>query len=224
MVIVLIRATIIYLTLLVALRLTGKRQVGELEISELVTTFMISELATTPIQNLSIPLAYSIAPIILLLCVEIILSHLATRSKSFKKLFFGNPSIIIQNGVLNQKELSRLRIGINELLGELRLKDVSDIGDVDYAILEQNGKLSVFLKSHKQTVCLSDLHKSAKRTGICHAVIVDGDINQSNLEYSGKDINWLMKYLENHNLKLKDIFLMTVNDANHINIINKEEK
>ena len=111
MVTVLIRATIIYSLLLLALRLTGKRQVGELQISELITTFMISELAASPIQDLSIPLIYSILPITLLLCIEIILSFWATKSKRVKKLFFGNPSIIVEKGILNQKELSRLRIG-----------------------------------------------------------------------------------------------------------------
>ncbi len=224
MVTVLIRAIIIYLTLLIALRLTGKRQVGELEISELVTTFMISELATTPIQNLSIPLIYSLMPIILLLCTEIILSFLATKSSTLKRLFFGNPSIIVRNGVVNQKELARLRIGINELLGELRLKDVSDISYVDYAILEQNGKLSVFLKSDRQEVCLKDLNKKGDREGICHAVIVDGQVNESNLECAGKNSSWLKKYLCSNNINMKEIFLMTINDTGKIAIIYKEEK
>ena len=224
MVTVLIRATIIYLTLLIALRLTGKRQVGELEISELVTTFMISELATTPIQNLSIPLIYSLIPIVLLLCTEIILSFLATRSATLKKMFFGNPSIIIKNGVINQKELSRLRIGINELLGELRLKDVSDISYVDYAILEQNGKLSVFLKSDRQQPCLKDLNKKGDKEGICHAVIIDGKVNQTNLDYAGKDILWLNSYLHTNNINMMEIFLMTINDIGQISIIYKEEK
>jgi uncharacterized membrane protein YcaP (DUF421 family) len=104
MVTVLIRAAIIYTILLISLRLTGKRQVGELQISELITTFMISELAASPIQDLSIPLIYSIVPIIFLLCAEISLSFLATKSKRLKKLFFGNPSIIIRKGKLNQKD------------------------------------------------------------------------------------------------------------------------
>ena len=162
MVTVLIRTAIIYLLLLLALRLTGKRQVGELQISELITTFMISELATSPIQDLSIPLIYSIIPIVFLLCAEIILSFLATKSKKLKKLFFGDPSFIIKNGKLDQDELGKLRIGINEFLWELRIKDVSDIDDVEYAILEQNGKLSVFLKSEKQPLCLEDIKTKKK--------------------------------------------------------------
>ena len=224
MVTVLIRTTIIYITLLIALRLTGKRQVGELQISELITTFMISELATTPIQNLSTPLIYSILPIVLLLCTEIVLSFFATKSKTMKKMFFGNPSVIIKNGVINQKELSRLRIGINELLGELRLKDVSDISHVDYAILEQNGKLSVFLKSGKQNVCLDDIKIRKQSEGISHAVIIDGEINISNLSYANKTEKWLHKYLHAHNINMEEIFLLTVNDANEVTVVYKEEK
>ncbi|MBE6674785.1 MAG: DUF421 domain-containing protein [Ruminococcaceae bacterium] len=211
MVTVLIRAFIIYTLLLVALRLTGKRQVGELQISELITTFMISELAASPIQDLSIPIIYSIIPIIFLLCAEIILSFLATKSKILKKLFFGNPSMIIRKGKLDQKELGRLRIGINDFLGELRLKDAGDINDVEYAILEENGKLSVFLKEKEGC-------------GLTHAIIVDGDINETNLRYANKDKRWLEGYLKNNKLYLEQIFLMTVNDQNEINIIKKEEK
>ena len=224
MVTVIIRATIIYLLLLIALRLTGKRQVGELQLSELVTTFMISELATTPIQNLSIPLIYSIIPIILLLCTEIILSFLATKSNGLKKMFFGNPSIVIRNGVIDQKELSRLRIGINELLGELRLKDVSDISDVNYAILEQNGKLSVFLKKERQTVTLEDSRIQKQDEGICHAVIIDGKINESNLQFSGKSQDWLCGLLRTHNINMKEIFLLTVNDTDQTTIVLKNNK
>ncbi len=224
MVTVLIRATIIYLTLLIALRLTGKRQVGELQLSELITTFMISELATTPIQNLSVPLIYSLMPIILLLCTEIILSFLATKSKKLKKMFFGNPSIIIRNGKVDQSELARLRMGINELLGELRLKDVDDISHVDYAILEQNGKLSVFLKSEKQTVTLEDIDKEKENEGISHAVVVDGEINESNLLFAGKDILWLEEFLRARDINMKEIFLLTVNDIGQTTIIYKDKK
>lgn len=224
MVTVLIRATIIYLTLLIALRLTGKRQVGELQLSELITTFMISELATTPIQNLSVPLIYSLIPIVLLLCAEIVLSFLTTKSKRLKKIFIGDPSIIIRNGIIDQSELARLRIGINELLGELRLKDVSDISHVDYAILEQNGKLSVFLKSSKQTVTLEDINKQKDNEGISHAVIVDGKINESNLQFAGKSTAWLKKYMHAHNINMKEIFLLAINDSDQITIIYKDEK
>lgn len=219
---VLLRATVIYISLILSLRLTGKRQIGELQISELIITFMISELASTPIQDLSIPISYSILPIILLLCYEIIISFSITKSKILKKVFTGNPTIIIKKGKLNQGELAKSRIGISEFLGELRAKDVSDISTVDYAILEQNGKLSVFLKDENQPVTKKDLGLQPKSCGICHAVIVDGDINESNLKDTCKNAKWLNKFLNEHKLKCDDIFLFTVDDLNTINIIMKD--
>lgn len=221
---VLLRTTIIYILLIGAIRMTGKRQIGDLQISELIITFMISELATIPIQDISIPLAYSIFPIILLLCYEVIVSFLITKSNFLKKLFAGNPSILIKKGKLDQKELAKSRIGINEFLGELRAKSVCDISQVDYAILEQDGQLSVFLKSENQPITLEDLQISKSSCGIGHAIIVDGDINESNLKCSQKNIAWLNKYLDSYKLKAEDIFLFTVNDNNDINIIMKEMK
>ena len=213
---VLIRTLLIYILFICVIRLTGKRQVGELQVSELVITFMVSELATIPIQDISIPFSYSVLPIVFLLASEVILSFITTKSVKAKKLFAGNPSILIRQGKLNQRELAELRIGVNELLGELRLKDVSDISQVDYAIIEQNGKLSVFLKDGEST--------SPTVSGIGHAVVIDGVINESNLRYSQKNKIWLEKYLNAHKIELSDIFLMTVDDKSKVSIIKKEIK
>jgi len=221
---VLIRTFLVYLLFVGAIRLTGKRQVGELQISELVVTFMVSELATIPIQDISIPISYSVIPIAFLLCFEVIISFLITKSPFLKKIFAGNPSFLIKNGVLNQKELARLRIGMNELLGELRLKDVADISEVDYAILEQNGKLSVFLKKDKQEITLSDLSITASRTGIGHAVIIDGNIDYTNLKHAQKNEAWLKKELAKQKVNIDEVFLMTVDDLSQINIIKRNKK
>lgn len=223
---VLLRTTIIYVLLISAMRLTGKRQIGDLQISELVITFMISELATIPIQDLTIPLSYSVFPIVLLLCYEIIVSFLNLKVPFLKKLFAGNPNILICRGKLNQKELKKTRIGINEFLGELRTKNIGDISQVDYAILEQDGQLSVFLKKEYQPFTYSDFNEddnSNCNEGICHAIIVDGEVNESNLKICQKNLQWLNKYLSNHKYEIKDIFLFTINDNNDINIIMKEK-
>ena len=206
---VLIRTLIIYLVFIVTIRLMGKRQVGELEISELVITFMISELATMPIQNPTIPLSYAVIPIIVLVIGEIVFSFLITKSKLLKKLIVGNPSYIIKKGKLNQGELSRLRMGLSELLYELRLKDIDDISNVDYAILEENGKLSVFEKD---------------KSKLSHAIIIDGDIVKSNLELICKDEEWVLSYLERHKIDLKNVFLLCASEDLSINIIMKEIK
>ena len=206
---VLIRTLIIYLVFIITIRLMGKRQVGELEISELVITFMISELATMPIQNPTIPLSYAVIPIIVLVVGEIVFSFLITKSKLLKKLIVGNPSYIIKKGKLNQGELSRLRMGLSELLYELRLKDIDNISNVDYAILEENGKLSVFEKD---------------KSKLSHAIIIDGDIVKSNLELICKDEKWVLSYLKRHKIDLKNVFLLCASEDLSINIIMKEIK
>ena len=207
---VLIRTVIIYVIFVLAIRLLGKRQVGELELSELVVTFMLSELATIPIQDSSIPLSYAFIPLVMLIAFEVISSFLVTKSKTVKKVVIGNPSYLITKGTLNQKELARLRMSVSELLGELRLKDVGDISSVDYAILEENGKLSVFQKTDSSSVA--------------HALIIDGKFNESNLKIAQKTQKWLNNYLKKHNLSLETIFLLTCDDNNTINIILKEGK
>lgn len=212
---VLIRTLIIYFVFILSIRLLGKRQVGELELSELVITFMLSELATVPIQDPSIPLSYVLIPVVILLSCEVIFSFLVTKSNFLKNIIIGNPSYIIKKGKLDQKELSKLRMGVGELLGELRLKNVSDISNVDYAILEEDGKLSVFEKEE----CVGKASG-----GIAHALIIDGSINISNLDIAGKDKKWVYRYLKKHNLELENVFLLTCDDDGSTNIIIKEEK
>ena len=209
MVTVFIRTIIIYFSLIVAIRLLGKRQVGELELSELVITFMLSELATMPILDSSLPLSHTVVPIIVLITSEIVSSFLVTKSPFIKKLLNGNPSYIIKRGKINQKELARLRMGLPELLGELRLKDIDDVSNVDYAILEENGKLSVFEKD---------------KTSLAHALIIDGRVIRSNLDIVCKDEKWLFSYLKKHKVELCDVFLLTICDNNSINIIMKENE
>ena len=210
---VLIRTAIIYILFTIAIRLMGKRQVGELQISELITTFMLSELAINPIQDISIPIAYALIPLVFLFAMEVITSFLVTKLPKFRRAFMGAPSIIIRAGVLDQKELGRLRISISELLSELRLKNVSKIEDVDYAILEQNGQLSVFLKGNLQA-----------SNGIAHAIIQDGDINYSALDEAQKSPDWIDTELGKRGLALCEIFLMTYDEKGVINIIKKEDK
>ncbi len=217
---VLIRTAIIYVLFIFAIRLMGKRQVGEMQLSELITTFMLSELAINPIQDISIPIAYSIIPLIFLLTMEVIMSFVSTKSSTFKKLFMGTPSVIIRDGILNQKELLRLRISMSELLSELRLKNVSSIEDVDFALIEQNGQLSVFLKRDKQAPTISDLkEKEPSFSGMTHALIMDGAINESGLELAKKSEKWLNSELCKRGFGIKDIFLFTIDDGGKISII-----
>ena len=167
---------------------------------------MLSELATVPILDSSVPILHTVIPIIVLIASEIISSFLVTKFPFAKKLLNGNPSYIIKKGKINQKELAKLRMGLPELLGELRLKDIGNINDVDYAILEENGKLSVFEK---------------EKSSLAHALIIDGKIVKSNLDIVSKDEKWLLSYLKKKKIPLSKVFLLTFCDSN-INIIMKE--
>lgn len=217
------RTLIIYIILIGTLRLMGKRQIGELRLSELVTTFLLSELAVIPIQDPDIPVSHAVVPILLLLSLEVIISFIITKSKKLKLIFVGKPSVIICHGKLNQHELQRLRMGTIEFLSELRLKNISDIADIEYAILEENGKLSVFPKADKLPVTMYDMNLSATETGIAHSVIIDGEISDANLKLAHKNEKWLLKILEEEKKNIADILLFTVDDSGKTNIIMKEK-
>lgn len=191
------------------MRMTGKRQIGELQISELVTALMLSELAVAPISNVNISLLYAVIPITTLITLEIIITFIVTKSKFCKRIFDGEPSFIIKHGVLDQRELAKQRISVDEFCGELRLKDAANIGEVDYAIIEQNGKLSVFPKS------------GGSGGGIAHLLIIDGDINYNNLNISGRSDRWLAKRLSESKLSQDEIFMFSVDDAGNEIIIKK---
>lgn len=218
-----IRTCIIYILLVLAIRLTGKRQIGELEISELVSTILISEIAAAPVSNQDVPLSFALIPILLIISLEVIISFLATRSNIMKKLFLGSPSVLIRRGKIQPRELSKARMSLEELLCELRVCGISTIEDVDYAILESNGKLSVTPHAHARNVTNADMKLKAAETGIAHAVVIDGTIKKEALDGSGKDRAWLEREIKKTKLKLEEIFLLSVDDADHIYIIKRKD-
>ena len=218
-----IRTCIIYIILVLVMRLTGKRQIGELEISELVSTVLISEIAAAPVGNQDIPITFAILPILLIVSLEVIISHLATRFNFMKKIFIGTPSILIKGGKLQLSELTKARMSLEELLCELRVCGTSTIEDVDYAILESNGKLSVVQRASAKNATAADVGASPSESGIAHAVIIDGTVKKEALEGSGKNISWLNSQIKKANLSLEEIFLFTVDDANHTYIIRRKD-
>ncbi len=215
---VLIRTALIYLILIMAMRLTGKRQIGELQIAELVVTFMLSELAVYPITDKNASLAHAVLPIILLLSLEVIFSFIQTKSRTARKLFSGGPTVIISQGRLCIEELAKNRLDLEELLGELRLKDVFDISEVEYAILEENGKLSVLRKATDSPFTPDQLGIKVSEKGCAHAVVVDGEINRPALVSASKSETWLTDFLNRESADLQSVFLMTVNDAGEVTL------
>lgn len=217
------RTIITYILLVSAMRFMGKRQLGELELSELVITMLLSELASIPIADNTIPLTFSLIPIVILISVEVIISYLSIKNRKVKKFIGGSPSIIINKGRLCKNEMAKDRLSLDELMSQLRLKDISDISDVEYAILEENGQISVIPKIHAKTVTLSDLNINKDEKGITHTIIADGQISDFNLQIIGHNRKWLYNQLKKRKTRLNDVFLFSVDDAGNINLIKNGE-
>lgn len=217
------RLLIIYFLLLCCMKFVGKRQIGELDISELITTILLSELAAMPVSNSNIPISYAIIPILMLSSLEIIITCATTKFDFLKYVFNSRPSYLIKHGKLDQNELSKIRLSIDELLGELRLKDISDISQVEYAILEQNGQLSVFPKAQYRGLTPSDFNLQLSESGIAHPIVIDGTINKNALIGANRNEQWLEKTLHNKNLKLSDIFIFTIDDSGNEFLIKKQK-
>lgn len=223
MTVMFIRSFITYILLLLVLRLMGKRQIGELQPSELVTTLLLSEVASQPVTDDNIPLVYGLVPVAAILSFEVILSFAITKNKKFKKIMTGEISVLIDKGKLNMKEMKKNRISLEELASELRQKNIADISRVQYAIMEKNGKISVIEKAEYQPCTLEDMNIQSEERGIAHAFIVDGEICYENIESSGKNEEFLKKELKKRKIKsAEDIVLFTCDDAGNINIIRKE--
>ncbi len=220
---ILIRTVIIYLVLIVTMRIMGKRQIGELELSELVTTLILSEIATLPITERDIPILFAIIPIITLLSLEVILSVILIKFPSLKNLLSPRPNVIIEKGKLNQKELTKLRISTDELMCELRRSGYTDISEVYYAIAEGNGKLSIIPRAESAQPKVSQLNINVTESGISHIVISDGKLNRHGLNSSGLSLEEVNIMLDKNGYAVSDIFLFLADDVKNINIIPKEK-
>ena len=203
---IVIRTIILYVLLSFSLRIMGKRQIGELDVSELVSTLLISEIASIPIDDPDIPLLNAIIPILFILSVEIILSTIKNKSEKLKSTIEGRPEYIIYKGRLLQKVLDENRISVNELLSELRSQGIGNINDVEYATIEQNGALSVLKKD----------------ANLAHTIIIDGNVIEKNLIRLGFNEIWLKKQLSSQKTRQKDVLLMTADDSGEVYFIMKD--
>lgn len=219
-----LRTVIIYVVLLTAMRLMGKRQLGELEISDLITTLLVSEIASLPITDTNIPVSHAIIPIIILLTFEVVSSTLLVRFPAVKKFISTRPTTLIKDGKLSSAQMKKVRITANELISELRQNNISDIKEVQYAILEQNGKISVIQKPEYRQPSAKDLNISIKDTGLYHVVIENGYINRHGAEELDLDKEKISKILDSKKIRRKDVFLMMVSDSGEIEIIRKDKK
>ena len=219
----LFRTLILYLLATIAIRLMGKRQIGELEPSDLVITILISELATIPMQDPDIPLIAGIIPIFTLVTVEILVSYACVKSRKFHRLVNGRSAIIIQDGKLDDKKIRQLRLSIDEVVEELRINNIASVADVRCGIIEPNGQLSYVLYPHVQPVTAEMLDLSPPSTGVPFVVIADGKsvpLNLNRLQITEDD---LLVYLKKKNIsRISDVLLMTLDDCNNEFIQAKE--
>lgn len=224
MLIIVLRTLILYGTVIVSLRVMGKRQLGELQPSELVVAIMISDLASVPMQDIDIPLLWGILPVLTLIVAEVVLSFISLKSERARRFLTGSPSIVIYDGKIIEKELLRLRFNVNDLLSELRLNGCHDISDVEAAIVETSGKLSVIQKSDARGVTVEDLSRTKiKKDGLPCIIISDGTLNPAELNRSGHSQTWLRDELEKRGIKqIREVFLFSLNAEEEIFIQLKE--
>lgn len=217
MLIAFVRTIILYLFIIAGIRLMGKRQVGELEPSELVLALIIADLAAVPMQDFGIPLLSGIIPILTLLALTMIISMATMRSVKFRALICGRPSIIVENGVLKQAEMRKNRFTVDELMEELRMKGITDISTVKYAILETNGQLSVLPFADQKPPAARDLSLAPEEAGLPLVLINDGRVLERNLRLRGYDRNWLDKQLKAHKVKRPaEVYLLTADELGRV--------
>ena len=207
-----LRTIITYAFVVLAVRIMGKRQVGQLEPTELVVTLMISDLATIPLSHVSIPLLHGVIPIVTLIIAEATLSFVDLKSRRFRKILSGIPVVVIKDGKISEIELSKLRFNMDDLLEMLRMQGTTDIKDIKYAILETSGNLSVIPKTTENDTTYN---------GLPFMFICDGEISYKALELYKKDVKWLQKELKGE--KTKDILFAGV-DENGKFYVQKREK
>lgn len=202
----------------------GKRQISELQTSELVVTLLMSNIASIPMQDTDQSMLSGVIPIMVLLVFEIVISYLMMKQTKIRQLICGKPVVVINNGVLDQNAMKELRISTEDLYEQIRQKDVFNIEDIAYAVLETNGTMSILKKSAKETVCAEQLNLKTQDKGMQTVIISDGELAHSSMQFCGVDRKWINIVLDKEHLPLKDVFIMTCNQQKEYQIIPKERK
>ncbi len=217
------RTIILYIIIIVGIRLMGKRQVGELEPSELVLSLIIADLASVPMQDYGIPLLAGVVPILTLLSITMILSVLTMKNVRFRALLCGRPSIVVRDGLVDQKEMRKCRLTVDELLEELRCKGYTDLAAVKYAVLETNGQLSILPYANQKPPTARQMKVSVEEGGLPLVVVSDGRVLDHNLRALGHDRAWLDKQLRRRDCSGPEgVFLLLVDQSDAIYLARKE--
>lgn len=211
MLITFIRSIILYIIVLIVMRLMGKREIGQLQPFELAIAIMIADLASVPMSEIGIPIMNGIIPILGLLVMHLIISYLNLKSMKIRALICGKPSILIYRGRINEEIMRKERFTINELQERLRANNINDINDVEYAILETSGQVSVIEKPDKRTTKPEDFNIMPEYEGISYDLVVDGKVMYENLKILNKDYNWLKEEVNKFKIEPEEAFLVTIN-------------
>ncbi len=224
MVITFVRSIILYMIVLVVMRLMGKREIGQLQPFELAISIMIADLASIPMTETGIPITRGIIPILGLLIVHLTISVLNLKSIRAREVICGKPRILVYRGKIDEQALIKERFTINELEERLRDKDVFDLGDVEYAILETSGQVTVIQKPNKRNTIPEDFNIMPEYEGIPYDLVVDGKVMYDNLQAIGKNYIWLRKQVEKFHMTPEEALVVTLNGKREIFCQKKETK
>ena len=224
MLITFFRSIILYIIVLIVMRFMGKREIGQLQPFELAISIMIADLATIPMSEIGIPIFNGIIPILGLLLMHIIISGINLKSIKAREIICGKPRILIYRGKIDEKALKKERFTINELQERLRGNNVFNLGDIEYAILETNGEVTIIEKPEKRGVKIEDLKLDVEYEGIPYDLVIDGKIMGKNLKEIGKDKIWLEKELQKFHVRPEDALVVTIDGKNQIFCQKKEKR
>lgn len=219
-----IRVIILYILVLIVMRLMGKREIGQLQPFELVVAIMIADLASIPMSDVGIPITNGIVPILALLLMHILISIINMKSIKIREILCGKPRILIYRGRIDEKALKKERFTLNELQERLRGVNIINIGDVEYAILETSGQITVIQKPDKRTTTPKDFNMTPEYEGLPYDLVIDGKVMYDNLKVLGKDYNWLKKEVGKFKMKPEEALIVTIDGANQFFCQKKSEK
>jgi len=208
------RAIVLYIIVLIVMRLMGKREIGQLQPFELAISIMIADLAATPMAETGIPITNGIMPILGLLVMHLIISMINIKSNKAREIICGKPSMLIFRGKIDEKVLKKERFTINELEERLRDSNIFTIGDVEYAILETSGQVTVIPKPNKRPTTPEDFNLEPKYEGIPYDLVIDGKVMYKNLEKIGKNYEWLRKQTQKFGIKPEEALVVTIDGEN----------
>ncbi len=224
MLIVFLRSIVLYIIVLIVMRLMGKREIGQLQPLELAIAIMRADLAAVPMAETGLPISNGIIPILGLLVMHLIISFLNLKSMKIREILCGKPAILIYRGKIDEKVLKKERFTLNELQERLRSSNVVNLGDVEYAILETSGQVTVIQKPDKRTTTPKDFNIIPEYEGIPYDLVVDGKVMYKNLKTIGKDYNWLKKQVNKFNMEPEEALIVTFDGGSQMFCQKKLEK